>query len=81
LLVRDRGTGEIERSMQLIANCTAQAYNRRKDRHGAFWEDCYHATAVVSVRPIEGENVKTPIVIWTENANSAELRDGLAPPT
>jgi putative transposase len=46
LLVRDRGTGEIERSMQLIASCTGQAYNRRKDRRGAFWEDCYHATAV-----------------------------------
>ena len=46
LLVQDRGTGEIERSMQLIAGCTGQAYNRRKRRRGAFWEDCYHATAV-----------------------------------
>lgn len=46
LLVRDRGTGEIERSMQLIASCTGRAYNRRKRRRGAFWEDCYHATAV-----------------------------------
>jgi putative transposase len=40
------GSGEIESSMQLIASCTGQAYNRRKHRHGAFWEDCYHATAV-----------------------------------
>ena len=46
LLVRDRGTGEIERSMQLIASCTGQAYNRRKRRRGSFWEDCYHATVV-----------------------------------
>jgi REP-associated tyrosine transposase len=46
LLVRDRGSGEVERSMQLIASCTGQAYNRRKHRRGAFWEDCYHATAV-----------------------------------
>jgi REP-associated tyrosine transposase len=46
LLVRDGGAGEIERSMQLIAGCTGQAYNRRKHRRGAFWEDCYHATAV-----------------------------------
>ena len=46
LLVRDRGAREIESSMQLIASCTGQAYNRRKHRRGAFWEDCYHATAV-----------------------------------
>jgi putative transposase len=46
LLVRDRGRGEIARSMQLIAGRTGQEYNRRKDRQGAFWEDRYHATAV-----------------------------------
>jgi putative transposase len=46
LLVRDRGQGEIARSMQLIAGRTGQAYNRRKRRRGAFWEDRYHATAV-----------------------------------
>ena len=32
--------------MQPIAGCTGQAYNRRKRRRGAFWEDCYHATAI-----------------------------------
>lgn len=48
LLVRDRGLGEIAKSMQLIAGRTAQAYNRRKARKGAFWEDRYHATAVDS---------------------------------
>src|SRR5687767_12934113 len=31
--------------MQLIAGRTAQEYTRRKNRHGAFWEDRYHATA------------------------------------
>lgn len=46
LLVRDRGLGEIARSMQLIAARTAQEFNRRKGRKGAFWEDRYHATAV-----------------------------------
>ncbi len=46
LLVRDRGQGEVMRSMQLIAGCTAQEYNRRKGRRGAYWEDRYHATAV-----------------------------------
>jgi putative transposase len=46
LLVLDRGTDEIAQSMQLIAGCVGRAYNRRKRRPGAFWEDCYHATAV-----------------------------------
>lgn len=46
LLVRDRGQGEIAQSMQLIAGRTAQEYNLRKARKGAFWEDRYHATAV-----------------------------------
>lgn len=46
LLVHDRGQGEIARSMQLIAGRTAQEYNQRKRRKGAYWEDRYHATAV-----------------------------------
>jgi len=32
--------------MQLIAGRTAQEYNYRKKRKGAFWEDRYHATAI-----------------------------------
>ncbi|MFC1589769.1 transposase, partial [Pseudomonadota bacterium] len=48
LLVRDCGKGEIAKSMQLIAGRTAQEYNQRKHRKGAFWEDRYHATAVDS---------------------------------
>ncbi len=46
LLVKDRGRGEIARSMQLIEGRTAQGYNWRKKRSGAFWQDRYHATAV-----------------------------------
>ena len=46
LLVQDTGRGEIARSMQLISGRTAQEYNRRKSRSGAFWEDRYFATAV-----------------------------------
>ena len=46
LLVMDNGEGEIARSMQLIAGRTAQEYNRRKGRLGAYWQDRYHATAV-----------------------------------
>jgi putative transposase len=50
LLVIDQGEGEIARSMQLIAGRTAQEYNERKGRHGSYWEDRYHATAVSSDR-------------------------------
>lgn len=46
LLVRDRGLGELPAAMQLVAGRTAQEYNTRKSRRGAFWEDRYHATAV-----------------------------------
>lgn len=46
LLVKDTGQDVIAASMQLIAGRTAQEYNERKGRHGAFWEDRYHATAV-----------------------------------
>ncbi len=46
LLVQDTGDDAIAMSMQLIAGRTAQAYNQRKERKGAFWEDRYHATAV-----------------------------------
>jgi REP-associated tyrosine transposase len=46
LLVQDTGKAVIPRSLQLIAGRTAQAYNARKARSGAFWEDRYHATAI-----------------------------------
>jgi putative transposase len=46
ILVADQGNEEIALSMQLAAGRTAQDYNRRKNRKGAFWEDRYHATAV-----------------------------------
>jgi len=38
----------IPQSMQLLAGRTAQEFNTRKRRSGAFWEDRYHATAVES---------------------------------
>ncbi len=46
LLVLDRRGDEIAAGLQLIAGRTAQAFNQRKRRRGAFWEDRYHATAV-----------------------------------
>jgi putative transposase len=48
LLVRDTEETAIPASLQLIAGRTAQAYNRRKGRPGAFWEDRYHATAIAT---------------------------------
>ena len=46
LLIVDQGKNEIPPSMQLIAGRTAQEFNYRKSRKGAFWEDRYHATAI-----------------------------------
>jgi putative transposase len=48
LLVRDCGGREIAAAMQLVSGRTAQTYNDRKGRLGAFWQDRYHATAVES---------------------------------
>ena len=45
-MIKDTGPNIIADSMQLIAGRTAQEYNQRKDRQGAFWEDRYHATAI-----------------------------------
>jgi len=45
-LVNDTGSDVIAQSIQLIAGRSAQEYNQRKDRQGAFWEDRYHATAI-----------------------------------
>ena len=46
LLVKDGYENQVSESMQLIASRTAQEFNQRKKRQGAFWEDRYHATAV-----------------------------------
>ena len=48
LVLDDGGCDVIPESIQLIAGRTAQDYNNRKGRKGAFWEDRYHATAVES---------------------------------
>ncbi len=48
LLVLDTTKNTISESMQLIAGRTAQEFNKRKNRKGAFWDDRYHATAVDS---------------------------------
>jgi len=46
LLVLDSDENVIPKSLQLVAGKTAQEYNQRKTRKGAFWDDRYHATAI-----------------------------------
>lgn len=49
LLVFDKNKRRsIPSTMNLVEARTAQEYNQRKKRRGAFWEDRYHATAVES---------------------------------
>lgn len=47
LIVKDDGERNIiPQSIGLVAGRTAQEYNLRKRRKGAFWEDRYHSTAI-----------------------------------
>lgn len=49
LLVKDDSDDRrISRFMQYLQGITAQVYNEKKKRKGAFWEDRYHATAIES---------------------------------
>jgi len=50
LLVVDTEKDCIAKSFQLIAGRVAQEYNNRKNRKGSFWEDRYHATAIMEDR-------------------------------
>jgi putative transposase len=47
LLIQDNvGNPAVAKSLGLAASRVAQAYNKRKNRSGAFWEDRYHSTAI-----------------------------------
>lgn len=46
LLAADSGRDVISKSMQLVSGNTGQAYNARKNRKGAFWEDRFYTTAI-----------------------------------
>jgi len=46
LLAVDTGKDVISKSMQLLSGNTGQAYNNRKNRKGAFWEDRFYTTAI-----------------------------------
>ena len=46
LLVVDSDRDVIPKSIQLAAGRTAQEFNKRRNRKGAYWEDRYHATAI-----------------------------------
>ncbi len=55
LLVIDSGREGIPKSIQLVAGRTAQEYNQRKNRKGAFWEDRYHATAIATDQHLQNQ--------------------------
>jgi REP-associated tyrosine transposase len=46
LLVMGGPSAAMAKTMHLVAGQTAQQFNRRKERLGAFWQDRYHSTAV-----------------------------------
>jgi len=48
LLAVDSGRDVISKSMQLLSGTAGQAYNTRKNRKGAFWEDRFYTTAIES---------------------------------
>jgi putative transposase len=50
LVYNDQERDTIPDSIQLVAGRSAQSYNQRKNRRGAYWEDRYHATAVETGR-------------------------------
>ncbi len=46
IIARVDDTENVARMMQLAAGQTALAYNRRKERTGAFWSEQYHCTLI-----------------------------------
>lgn len=46
LLIKCTDKDIVPISMQLAAGRTAQEYNKRKKRNGAFWEDRYHVSVI-----------------------------------
>ncbi len=48
LMVATDDNETLPRAMGLVAGRTAQSYNRRKNRRGAFWEDRYHAVPITT---------------------------------
>ena len=71
LLVKDSGGNDtISKSLQLVAGRTAQQFNQRKHRQGAFWQDRYHAVAIES-----GEHFKRCLVYIDMNMVRAGVVD------
>jgi putative transposase len=61
VLVWSEHASEISGLMQYVSGVTAQDYNRRKERRGAYWTDRYHATLVQSERHLG----RCACSIWT----------------
>jgi len=87
LLVKDSGRGEISKGMQLIAGRSAQEFNQRKNRQGAFWEDRYHATAIESdqhlhrcIAYIDLNMVRAGVVLHPQDWPFSGYREIQSPP-
>jgi putative transposase len=85
LLVKDTGGDVIAQRLQLIAGRTAQEYNRRKNRQGAFWEDRYHATGIQAddhlhqcVAYIDLNMMRAGVVKYPRERKTAVSRDSEA---
>jgi len=48
VLVWSERASEVSDLIQYVSGAAAQDYNRRKDRHGAYWGDRYRVTLVQS---------------------------------
>lgn len=46
LVAMPRKAEQLSQFMQFVESRTAQQYNKRKERKGAFWEDRYHCTII-----------------------------------
>jgi REP element-mobilizing transposase RayT len=87
LLVYDRETNAIPNSMQLIAGRTAQQFNQRKKREGAYWQDRYHATAIQTGEHlirclvyIDLNMVRAGVVLHPAHWQASGYREIQAPP-
>lgn len=57
LLAVDSAKDVISKSMQLLSGNTGKAYNTRKKRKGAFWEDRFFTIAIENyTQNIKGKN-------------------------
>ena len=87
LLAVDSSKDVISKSMQMVSGNTGQAYNFRKKRKGAFWEDRFYTTAIESgihllrcMAYIELNMVRTGVVVHPKDWEFCGYSEILDPP-